>query len=287
MKLRAAWLIALVSVVASPTHAQPPTDQGQDNADPDPDPDQDQDQDQDQDNADPDPDPDPDPDQDPDPDPDLLPRTRGKLAIIVAGDPDEALQRAARALEDTLRDRVALPSDPGLRAALRGAPGQEDDGLARVRRERRGLGFGDEDLPTLARLGRLAGADAVAVLRRADGRLQLEILDVGAATFYRDRLPLEPLGAAADFAVRATRAAHRRAGGPAVDVTPATVAANGAETEEEPEDPLPPARAWLKKNWAYIVGGVLLVGVATFFIVRARRDDGPPNPVLRFRTGLE
>jgi hypothetical protein len=48
-----------------------------------------------------------------------------------------------------------------------------------------------------------------------------------------------------------------------------------------------PARRWLKANWAYIVGGALLVGAITGFIVRGRRNDEDPPPILRFRPGLE
>ncbi|HJK89610.1 MAG TPA: hypothetical protein RMH26_02650, partial [Polyangiaceae bacterium LLY-WYZ-15_(1-7)] len=66
------------------------------------------------------------------------------MAVVVTGDPDGLLQDAAQRLERALEGRVVLPSDPGLRAALRGEPG-EDDGLERVRRERRRLGWGDDD----------------------------------------------------------------------------------------------------------------------------------------------
>ncbi|MFW5921458.1 MAG: hypothetical protein ACOCUS_06425, partial [Polyangiales bacterium] len=74
------------------------------------------------------------------------------MAVVVSGDPDEALRRAAERVERVIDTSDALigPGDPGLRQALRGEPPpREEDGLERARRTRRRLGWGESrDLPT-------------------------------------------------------------------------------------------------------------------------------------------
>ena len=87
------------------------------------------------------------------------------------------------------------------------------------------------------------------------------------------------------FVVRAAGAAHRREHGE--DTLSPRAAARASVAAETEDAEIPPARAWFRKNWAYLVGGLLLAGVVAFFIIRGRRDDSLPPPVLRFRTGAE
>ncbi|MBO6937856.1 MAG: hypothetical protein JJ863_23005 [Deltaproteobacteria bacterium] len=233
----------------------------------------------------------------------------GKVAVVVAGDPDEALRATATAIDDALAaDGLQRPTDPGLRAALRGQPNSEEDGLERVRRERRGLGFGDDDRPILARLGTMAGADAVVVVSRQDGAMRAEVFDVHAERFYRDRLDAEPIDAVVAFTARAARAAHRRAQRdaeasvatepeaeteaeepthttvPSPEETANAAASEGDDEAEEDDDPSP-VREWFRKNWAFILAGALLVGVVTGFVIRSRRDDPGLDAVILFRPG--
>lgn len=214
---------------------------------------------------------------------------RPKVAIVIRGDADTELRAAATRLEEALEGAVRLPSDDALRAALRGEGA--DDGLDGVRTRRRSLGLGDDEA-TLRALARLVGADALVVIHEDAGAPHLEVFDARAGRFFRERLPVQPLDASARFVARAARAAHRRARTSAVpspvaaaEAGEAARAPGASEPEARETDALPPARAFFKKNWAYFVAGALLVGVVTFFVVRGRRDDDAPLPVLRFRPG--
>jgi len=205
---------------------------------------------------------------------------RAKAVVVVTGDPDELLRAAASRLELALDDRVDLPSDAGLRAAFRGEPG-ENDGLERARRERRRLGWGDEDAPVVASIGRMTGADVVVLLRR-EGRVALEVFDVRAGAFFAEPPLLEPVEEAASYVFRAARAAARRQpSAPTAEETAVAAAENEPEAEEE-ED-VPPARLWLRKNWAYLVAGALLAGAVLVFLLRD--DDERAPPVLVFQPG--
>lgn len=224
-----------------------------------------------------------------------------KVIVVVAGDPDDAVREAATRVDEAIRssDELRGPGDPGLRAALRGdPPPPDDDGLDRVRRERRRLGFEDaEEARGLRALGRMAGASAVVVVRGRDVGSIAEVFDVGAATLYQGELALTDATAAdiTRFVASRATAASRRATGDAPDVAPATVAAEAAANEtsdplEGATDPDPEptgARAFFKRTWAYWVAGVVLVGVATYFIVDSRGGDDAPQPVLRFRPGTD
>ncbi len=239
-----------------------------------------------------------------------------KVAVVVRGDPDATLRATARALEDALNGPVRLPGDPALRAALRGEGA--DDGLDRVRATRRGLGLGD-DAATLRALARWVDADALVVVHGRRGEAYVEVFDAHAGRYYRDALPVQPLEASTRFVFRTAHAARRRAmqadathggtthegttrastteagtdGSAATPTAPSPAeVAHGANAPTEPppsaagaDEALPPVRAFFKKNWAYFVAGALLVGVVTFFLVRGRRDDAAPQPVLRFRPG--
>ena len=221
--------------------------------------------------------------------------------MVVAGDPDAATQARALQFEAALDEGdIALPTDPALRGALRGEPGTDDDGLEGARRERRRLGFGEEDAPALVRIGRLTGAHAVVVIQSG---AEPSVFDVGAEAFFES-----PTGDVESFVRRAVRSAARRAASPdestqspmtrepnpqasaaapspretAERDTAAEEARARAESTPEPERP---ARAFFKKNWPYFVAGLLLAGAVTWVIVAGSRDDDVPPPVLRFQPG--
>lgn len=220
-----------------------------------------------------------------------------KAVVVVAGDPDAATQARALEFEAALEEGgISLPVDTALRGALRGDPGTEDDGLEGARRERRRLGFGEEDATTLVRIGRLTGAHAVVVVQSG---AEPSVFDVGASAFFEN-----PTGEVAGFVRRAVRSAARRAAEPAPEPTGETeVQAEArapspretAERETAAEEararadstpePERPARAFFKKNWPYFVAGLLLAGAVTWLIVAGGRDDDVPPPVLRFQPG--
>lgn len=223
-----------------------------------------------------------------------------KVIVVVAGDPDDAVREAAARADEAIRaaDDLRGPADPGLRSVLRGDPAPaEDDGLDRVRTERRRLGFEDpEEARGLRALGRMAGASVVVVVRARGAGPVAEVFDVGAATLYEGELALADATASdiASFVARRANAAARRAGRGEL-VAPAAVA---AEATTETTDPLDGAaeaeesepggvRGFLKRTWAYWVAGAVLIGVASFFIIDSRRDDEVPQPVLRFRPGVD
>ncbi|NOY92182.1 MAG: hypothetical protein GXP55_13380 [Deltaproteobacteria bacterium] len=227
-------------------------------------------------------------------------QTTPKVAVVVAGDPEAELRELAHRLSAAMdaSPELRLPSDRGLTAAMRGEPAPaEDDGLGRVRSLRRRLGWEPtRDAAPLHRLGRGAGVQALVVLRSATQGVTLEVFDVGAGRFYEDALPLdldEP-EANLPFIISRARAALRRARGQ-IASTPIAEQTHAAQRDSATppsaataEDP-PPAehgvRSWFKHNWAYIVGGVLLVGVALGYGLSARRGGSSSQPTLRFRPG--
>ncbi len=241
-----------------------------------------------------------------------------KIAVVVVGDPDAAAQILLEALDAALRtsSAVRLPTDAALVQALAG--GGQDDGLDDVRRERRSLGLSERrDLPVLVRLGRLAAATAVLIVRPAARDFELVVLDVGREAFFDGALALPASAgdilrfaerraiAAADAAVSPSVA---RAGADAGEPTPPTDPAatrdaagrdaetgdaetgdagtgdaetGDAETGDAPSDPV---LVWFEQNWAYLAAGVLLAGGAVFVgVVAADPGDGPP--MLRFTPG--
>lgn len=220
----------------------------------------------------------------PEPDPDPARATdapRPKVAILVLGDSDAFLRQAVRRLEDVLNE-VDLPSDPLVRGALRGEPGDESDGLQSVRARRRATL--DPTPRELAWVGDLTGADVVVLLKRSGRDATVRVLDVGAGAFFEQRPTLEPIGRMGRFVTACAREAQARFEGDR-SLEPSRVAASSDSTsDDDDEEELPPARAFFKKNWAYFVAGLLLVGIVTFFVLRDR-DDGVPPPVLRFGSG--
>lgn len=207
-----------------------------------------------------------------------------KVAIVIAGDPDPSLQAAARTLDPECTDAgLRIPSDPALRAALRGTPAKSDDGLDGVRALRRGLGVDPrKDLSSYKRVGTIAGADALVVLRR-EGDVKLEIFDVSASQFYEGMLDFDtatPEARVAYIKRRAITAQERWTEAPEVVAETPTAAAPGAELVDEPAK-----KRWIKKAWPYFIVGALLVGGVTYIIVDQRRTNDPGPPLLRFRPG--
>lgn len=220
------------------------------------------------------------------------------VAVVVAGDPGPELRSQAEAVRDAVRARPELhgPADPGLARALAGeAPAQGDDGLEQARAERRRLGWNEaRDVPVLARIGRMTGADLVLVVRRGATGAELVAFDVAAGAFYEGALVLpatpEALG---DFALDRARAAATRPPGAEAPAKAAPAAAKpraapaaALAPDEEPKDEAStePEKRWIAKNWPYLVAGALLAGTVTFFVVRSKRDQ-TPEPVLRFELG--
>lgn len=223
---------------------------------------------------------------------DTTPTRAPRVATVLVGDP-EPVRRARAAELDARLGGVGLRrlDDPAMRAALLGDV-HEDDGLERLHAARRRLLFEDDPTEALRDLGARLRVDALVVVRAADP-LRIAVFDLAAGAFYEDEPTLDDLDAAAAFVRRAARAAARRASAPqasAPSPAEAAAASSGAATETPAAtaaDTRRPARRWLRSNWAFLVAGALLVGVVTGFIVRGRRQDDDPPPILRFRPGLE
>lgn len=209
-----------------------------------------------------------------------------KIAVVVTGDPDEALVAAARRVERAIEGHLRVPFDPGLRAALRGEPGEEDDGLEGVRRERRRLGLEeDRDASLLSRLGRRAGASAVVVVRAGAAASEVLVLDVRNAAFFEGELALAadvPDARVARFVERRARVSARGGELPGPAVPSPTEAAAAAATAPTPEQPAQPD--FFEQFWPYLVAGLLLVGMITA-IVLTSTAPGSDQPVLRFVPG--
>ena len=208
-----------------------------------------------------------------------------KIAVVVTGDPDEALVAAARRVERAIEGRLRVPFDPGLRAALRGEPGEDDDGLEGVRRERRRLGLEeDRDASLLSRLGRRAGASAVVVVRAGAAAPEVLVLDVRNAAFFEGELALAadvPDARVARFVERRASVSARGGELPGSAVPSPTEAA-AAATAPTPEQPAQPD--FFEQFWPYLVAGLLLVGMITA-IVLTSTAPGSDQPVLRFVPG--
>lgn len=136
-----------------------------------------------------------------------------KVAVVVAGDADDATLASALAWEERLSAAgLRLPRDPAIRAALRGEPGSPGDGLDSARGIRRGLGWAPEglsaDRQALAQIGRLTGAHLVVILQ---GENAPELFDVRARAFFESA----PSSGQERYVTRAARAALRRAAAPA------------------------------------------------------------------------
>jgi len=237
------------------------------------------------------------------------PEEPAKVAVVTVGDPDDDLRQQARELDRLLSrtDGLRIPTDSGLRRALRGDPApDEDDGLGRVRILRRGLGIDDdEDAGGLSALGRVSGAVTVIAIQRRAGTIEATALDVASGRLYEGELELNDADDAAIVRfvlpraqASALRAAERaaeaesrdwragaasaqdgvRAGGQSTS----SDAGEGGEEDESDDEP-----GFFAKWWPYMVGAVLLGAAITYIIVLGNEDDGAdlPPPVLRFIPG--
>jgi len=213
-----------------------------------------------------------------------------KIAIVVAGDPDQPLRTTASEIEqECTRAGLSTPADAALRAALRGEPGAETDGLEGLRSIRRSLGVDPrQDLASYKRLGTIAGADALVVLHR-EGTIKLEVFDASASQFYEGALDIDDSTSEerVRYIERRAETAKARwlqdpnAADAQVDATGAQLDASGKPTDE------PEKKRWIKKAWPYFVVGALLAAGVTYLIVDRRRTNDPGPPLLRFRPGDE
>ena len=209
------------------------------------------------------------------------------MAVVVAGDPDETIRNTATFVElESIQAGLRVPTDPALRAALRGEPATEEDGLEGLRSARRGLGLSpDSDLAAYKRLGIVAGADALVVVRR-EGTILIEVFDVSAAQFYEGVLRFDESSAEQRVAFIRDRAeqARLRWSQPPPPAVPAT-----SPKVNEPEEKSDESRAkkrW-KKAWPYVVAGVLLAAGVTYLIIDRSRTNQTGPPLLRFTPGEE
>lgn len=211
---------------------------------------------------------------------------RPKIATVVAGDPDETLRNTAAFVEnEAVLTGLRVPTDPALRAAMLGEPANDEDGLEGLRALRRGLGLDPrKDRASFQRIGRIAGADALLVVRR-EGAILIEVFDVSAAQFYEGVLRFDDSGPEQRRKFVGSRAAqaHLRWGAPPPEPEEPAAA---QKPDEPPADESRAKRRW-KKAWPYVVAGVLLSAGVTYLIIDRRRptDEGPP--LLRFRPGEE
>ena len=211
-----------------------------------------------------------------------------KIAIVIAGDPDETLQASARELEEELtKSDLRVPSDPALRAALQGYPSEGNtDGLDGLRAYRRALGLDPrKDTETFVRIGHISGAHALVVVRKKKAKPIAEVFDVGAERFYEGVLHLTDATKAErhKFVHKRAEAALRRS-----ELTESEQAATPPTASSDLAAPVdkPKKKPWIKKNWPYILAGALLAGTVTYFIVDSQRGGNSPSPpVLRFRPG--
>lgn len=228
-----------------------------------------------------------------------------KVAVVVVGDADARLRAAAVRVEDAVvGGGLRVADDLGLRGALRGEPAPtEDDGLASVRRVRRALGLSEaEDAPNLARLGRMAGAALVVVVRAdAHGGVEAVAFQVAAAQFYEGALDAEQTAperlaraferrarhaAEATSAVAATGAAAAHASTAAPRAPASSARATHAPGAATSPDAPRAERSFLAKSWPYLVAGALLAGCLTYVIIDQTNGNEPAQtPVLRFSPG--
>ena len=207
-----------------------------------------------------------------------------KIAVVVAGDPDASLRASASEIEQECTGAgLRTPVDPALRAAMRGEPGAEGDGLGGLRSIRRSLGVEPrKDLASYKRIGTIAGADALVVLRH-EGTIKLEVFDVSASQFYEGILEVDKTTPEerVKYIERRAKTAQERWNQDGSAAASDQVDATGMPADE------PEKKRWIKKAWPYFVVGALLAAGVTYLIVDSRRTNDPGPPLLRFRPGDE
>jgi len=208
-----------------------------------------------------------------------------KIGFVVAGDPDETLRNTTVFIEqEAILGGMEAPSDPALRAAMRGETPAEEDGLGRLRSIRRGLGLDPrKDHASYQRIGLIAGADALVVVRR-QGPILVEVFDVAAAQFYEGVLEFDsstPEQRVSFIQSRAEQAQLRWSEPP-----PPPPSAKPKVNEPEGKEDSRAKKRW-KKAWPYVVAGALLAGGVTYLIIDRRSDPDAGIPLLRFTPGEE
>jgi len=217
-----------------------------------------------------------------------------KIATVVAGDPDQTLQSTAEFIEqEAVLAGLVAPADPALRAALRGEVPTEDDGLGKLRAIRRGLGLDPrKDLQSYQRIGLIAGADALIVVRR-EGLVRVEVFDVAAAQFYEGVLDFDTSDAESRKQFTLSRAEQAQMRWSAPSPPPPEKASEKTSEkkmevnpDEEKNDDSRAKKRW-KKAWPYVLVGALLAGGVTYLIIDSRRAPETGVPLLRFTPGEE
>ncbi len=202
-----------------------------------------------------------------------------KFAIVLTGDVDASM----RAVGERWRQRLLAASfrpvsDEAVRGALLGQPGEPGDGLGPLRAARRTVTLDvdpEGSLGAFRLMGRASSADAIVVLR---ANTPVRVFHVAGGAFF-----VRPAGATDAFVLQAVReSALALPSG----VSPAEVAHADPDAAPSTDDEeIPPARAFMRRNWPYFVAGLLLAGAIAWVVVGATRDDEVPPPVLRFRPG--
>jgi hypothetical protein len=169
---------------------------------------------------------------------------------------------------------------------MRGEPPTEEDGLDSLRSARRGLGLDPrKDLASYKRIGIIAGADALVVVRR-EGAILVEVFDVSAAQLYEGALKFDDSTAAQRVAFIESRAEQAQLRWSKPPPPPPPAKPTKVNEPERPADESS-AKRRIKKAWPYLVAGVLVVAGVTYLIIDRRRTNEPEPPLLRFRPGEE
>jgi hypothetical protein len=207
--------------------------------------------------------------------------------VVVAGDPDETLRQTAAFIEtEATSSGLRVPTDPALRAALRGEPATEEDGLEGLRSIRRGLGLEPrKDLASYKRIGIIAGADALVVVRR-EGAILIEVFDVSAAQFYEGALSFDDSTAPQRLEFIESRAEQAQLRWAQPPPPPPTAEPKKVNDPGQPADESRAKRRW-KKAWPYVIVGALIAAGVTYLIIDRRDTNEVEPPLLRFRPGEE
>lgn len=215
------------------------------------------------------------------------PALPAKIALVVAGDPDETLRSTAVFIEaEAISSGLRFPTDAALRGAMRGEPVTEEDGLSGMRSIRRGLGLSPrKDLESYKRIGIIAGADALIVVHR-EGDILIEVFDVSAAQFYEGTLHFDDSTSVERIAFIDSRAEQARLRWSEPAPAPVPAASTEVNAPEKPADDSR-AKRRMKKGWPYLLVGVLLAVGVTYLIIDRRDTNEEAPPLLRFRPGEE